>query len=88
MVSGVGGVAVHGDSAKRGHRYVALSCAAGLALIVDEFALLLDLKDVYWAEESKDIGRPGHRRKLAGRHLFRRPALCSRPAPPPAQILS
>ncbi len=59
MVSGVGGVAVHGDSAKRRHPFVAVSYGAGLALIVDEFALLLDLKDVYWAKEGRisvDLG--------------------------------
>ena len=59
LVSGVGGVAVHGDSAKRRHPLVALSYGAGLALIVDEFALLLDLKDVYWAKEGRvsvDLG--------------------------------
>jgi len=36
-----------------------LAYGAGLALIVDEFALLLDLKDVYWAEEGRvsiDLG--------------------------------
>ena len=59
MVSGVGGVAVHGDSATRRHPFVAVSYGAGLALIVDEFALLLDLKDVYWAKEGRisvDLG--------------------------------
>ena len=59
MVSGVGGVAVHGDNATRRHPLVALSYGAGLALIVDEFALLLDLKDVYWAKEGRisvDLG--------------------------------
>jgi hypothetical protein len=32
---------------------------SGLALIVDEFALLLDLKDVYWAKQGRlslDLG--------------------------------
>ena len=59
MVSGVGGVAVHGDNERRRHPLVALSYGAGLALIVDEFALLLDLKDVYWAKEGRisvDLG--------------------------------
>src|ERR1700691_6814433 len=44
LVSGVGGIAVHGDETHRRHPLVALSYGAGLALIVDEFALLLDLK--------------------------------------------
>jgi hypothetical protein len=26
---------------------------AGLALVIDEFALLLDLRDVYWAKEGR-----------------------------------
>ena len=36
-----------------------MSYGAGLALIVDEFALLLDLKDVYWAKQGRisvDLG--------------------------------
>jgi hypothetical protein len=59
MVSGVGGVAVHGEDARRRHPGVALAYGAGLALIVDEFALLLDLKDVYWAKQGRvsvDLG--------------------------------
>ena len=59
LVSGVGGVAVHGDDAQRRHPVVALTYGAGLALIVDEFALLLDLRDVYWAKQGRisvDLG--------------------------------
>jgi len=59
LVSGVGGVAVHGEDSRRRHPVVALSYGAGLALIVDEFALLLDLKDVYWAKQGRisvDLG--------------------------------
>jgi hypothetical protein len=59
LVSAVGGVAVHGEDAQRRHPVVALSYGAGLALIVDEFALLLDLKDVYWAKQGRisiDLG--------------------------------
>jgi hypothetical protein len=39
-----------------------MSYGSGLALIVDEFALLLDLKDVYWARQGRlsvDIGIGG-----------------------------
>jgi len=43
MLAGVGGVAVHGEDRTRRHPTVALTYGAGLALIVDEFALLLDL---------------------------------------------
>ena len=59
LVSAVGGVAVHGEDSRRRHPVVALSYGAGLALIVDEFALLLDLKDVYWAKQGRisvDLG--------------------------------
>ena len=53
MLAGVGGVAVHGEDRTRRHPAVALTYGAGLALIVDEFALLLDLRDVYWAKEGR-----------------------------------
>ena len=59
LVSGVGGVAVHGEDARRRHPAVAFAYGTGLALIVDEFALLLDLKDVYWAKQGRisvDLG--------------------------------
>ena len=59
MVSGVGAVAVRGDDSTRQHPAVALTYGAGLALIVDEFALLLDLQDVYRAKEGRisvDLG--------------------------------
>jgi len=53
LLAGVGAVAVHGEEATRRHPAVALSYGAGLALIVDEFALLLDLRDVYWARQGR-----------------------------------
>src|SRR5262249_28064193 len=59
LLSGVGAVAVRGDDRQRRHPAVAVSYGSGLALIVDEFALLLDLKDVYWARQGRisiDIG--------------------------------
>ncbi len=59
MVSGVGGVALRGEDRLRRHPAVAFVYGAGLALIVDEFALLLDLKDVYWAKQGRwsvDLG--------------------------------
>ena len=62
MLSGVGAVAVRGDEQHRRHPAVAVSYGSGLALIVDEFALLLDLKDVYWARQGRisiDIGVGG-----------------------------
>jgi hypothetical protein len=62
MVSGVGAIGVHGEDRKRRHPLVALVYGAGLALIIDEFALLLDLQDVYWARQGRislDLGVGG-----------------------------
>jgi len=59
MLAGVGAVAVHGEERHRSHPAVATAYGSGLALIVDEFALLLDLKDVYWARQGRlsvDVG--------------------------------
>ena len=59
MLGAVGAIAVHGTDENRRHPAVALVYGTGLALIVDEFALLLDLKDVYWAQEGRvsvDVG--------------------------------
>jgi hypothetical protein len=53
MLAGVGAIAVHGEDAQRRHPAVATTYGVGLALIVDEFALLLDLKDVYWAKQGR-----------------------------------
>jgi hypothetical protein len=53
MLTGVGAVAVRGTEELRRHPATALVYGAGLALIVDEFALLLDLKDVYWAKQGR-----------------------------------
>jgi hypothetical protein len=62
LLSGVGAIAVRGEEAHRRHPAVAVSYGAGLALIVDEFALLLDLQDVYWARQGRisiDVGVGG-----------------------------
>jgi hypothetical protein len=59
LLAGVGGVAVHGDEQRRRHPLTATTYGSALALIVDEFALLLDLKDVYWAKQGRvsvDVG--------------------------------
>ena len=53
---------MRGDERHRRHPAVAISYGAGLALIVDEFALLLDLRDVYWAKQGRisvDLGIGG-----------------------------
>jgi hypothetical protein len=59
LLSGVGAVAVRGDEEHRRHPAIGVSYGSGLALIVDEFALLLDLRDVYWARQGRisiDVG--------------------------------
>ena len=59
MLAGVGAIAVKGDEELRRHPATAFVYGTGLALIVDEFALLLDLKDVYWARQGRvsvDLG--------------------------------
>jgi hypothetical protein len=76
LLSGVGGVAVHGEDERRKHPLVAISYGAGLGLIVDEFALLLDLKDVYWAKQGRisiDLGLGGS--SLAGTYFAAVPFL-------------
>jgi len=76
LLSGVGGVAVHGEDSRRRHPAVAISYGTGLALIVDEFALLLDLKDVYWAKQGRisvDLGVGGS--ALAGTYFAAQPLL-------------
>jgi hypothetical protein len=59
MVTTVGGIALRGTNRMRRHPVVAAAYGSGLALIVDEFALLLDLEDVYWAKQGRwsvDLG--------------------------------
>jgi hypothetical protein len=78
MLAGVGAVAVRGEDKHRKHPAVAISYGAGLALIVDEFALLLDLKDVYWAKEGRisiDLGVGAS--AVAGSYFAARPVLRS-----------
>lgn len=76
LLTGVGAIAVRGEDRHRRHPAVAVSYGAGLALIVDEFALLLDLKDVYWARQGRisvDLGVSVS--ALAGSFLAARPVL-------------
>jgi hypothetical protein len=44
---------VRGDDRAVAHPAIAVSYGAGTALIADEFALLLDLQDVYWARQGR-----------------------------------
>ena len=76
MLAGVGAVAVKGDEKLCRHPVTALAYGGGLALIVDEFALLLDLKDVYWAKEGRvsvDVGITGS--SLAGTYFAALPVI-------------
>ncbi|MFJ6217284.1 hypothetical protein ACIQGZ_28725 [Streptomyces sp. NPDC092296] len=52
-LAGVGLIAVRGDAQYVGHPAVAATYGVGVALIADEFALLLDLQDVYWAKQGR-----------------------------------
>lgn len=59
MLMAIGEIAVRGEDRTRRHPLVALNYGAANALIVDEFALLLDLQDVYWAKQGRvsvDLG--------------------------------
>jgi hypothetical protein len=76
MLAGIGAVAVRGEDRHRRHPAVALSYGMALALIIDEFALLLDLKDVYWAKQGRisiDLGIGGS--AVAGSYFAARPVL-------------
>jgi hypothetical protein len=53
MLMGVGLIAVRGLDREVRHPVTAVSYGAGAALVADEFALLLDLEDVYWAREGR-----------------------------------
>jgi hypothetical protein len=49
----VGAVGLRGADKHRHHPATAVAYGSATALIVDELALLLDLKDVYWASEGR-----------------------------------
>lgn len=62
LLTGVGAVGVLGKEEHRRHPTMAVCYGSALALIVDEAALLIDLKDVYWAKQGRisiDIGVGG-----------------------------
>jgi hypothetical protein len=76
LLAGVGAVAVRGDERLRRHPATALAYGIGLALIMDEFALLLDLKDVYWAKQGRisvDLAVTGS--SLAGSYFAALPVI-------------
>jgi lysyl-tRNA synthetase, class II len=52
LIGGIGNFAIRGDG--RPYReLVALLFGIGVGLVLDEFALILHLEDVYWAEEGR-----------------------------------
>jgi len=46
-------IADDAEKSRRTHRATALAYGLGAALTLDEFALWLDLEDVYWAEQGR-----------------------------------
>ena len=53
LLAVVGAVGLRGAEKHRRHPATAVAYGSATALIVDELALLLDLKDVYWANDGR-----------------------------------
>ena len=68
LLSGVGAVGLRGSEVRRRHPATATAYGSALALIVDEFALLLDLKNVYWSSDGRKSVRCRRHRHRLGRH--------------------
>jgi hypothetical protein len=54
LLSAIGAVGLHGSEKRRQHPAVAVAYGTANALVVDELALLLDLKDVYWSHDGRE----------------------------------
>jgi hypothetical protein len=54
LLAGVAAVGLRGTERQRRHPAAAIAFGSANALIVDELALLLDLKDVYWATDGRE----------------------------------
>src|SRR6201998_2673748 len=54
LLSAIGAVGLHGSEKRRHPPAVAVAYGAANALVVDELALLLDLKDVYWSHDGRE----------------------------------
>jgi hypothetical protein len=54
LLSTIGAIALRGEERHRRHPMTAVAYGSALALIVDELALLMDLRDVYWAREGRE----------------------------------
>jgi hypothetical protein len=53
LLAAVGAVGLRGSEKQRRHPAVAIAYGSATALVVDELALLLDLRDVYWASDGR-----------------------------------
>ncbi len=53
MLSAIGATGLRGSERHRRHPATAIAYGSANALVVDELALLLDLKDVYWASDGR-----------------------------------
>ncbi|MGA9489575.1 MAG: hypothetical protein WBV80_04900 [Mycobacterium sp.] len=54
LLAGVAAVGLRGTERQRHHPAAAIAFGSANAMIVDELALLLDLKDVYWASDGRE----------------------------------
>jgi hypothetical protein len=54
LLAAVGAVGLRGTDRARRHPAAAIAYGSANALIVDELALLLDLKDVYWSADGRE----------------------------------
>ena len=53
LLTAVGAIGLRGKELQRRHPFTATAYGSGVALIIDELALLIDLQDVYWAREGR-----------------------------------
>lgn len=53
LLAAVGAITLRGKEFHRHHPLTATAYGSGTALIIDELALLVDLQDVYWAQEGR-----------------------------------
>jgi hypothetical protein len=53
LLAAVGAVGLQGEEKHRRHPATAAAYGSATACVVDELALLLDLKDVYWAKDGR-----------------------------------
>ncbi|MBV8966842.1 MAG: hypothetical protein JO191_11785 [Mycobacteriaceae bacterium] len=54
LLSAIGALGLRGSDKRRHHPAVAIAYGTANALVVDELALLLNLKDVYWSHDGRE----------------------------------